>query len=437
MGGGLAGIAAAFGLAETGRRVLLLERRPFLGGRAFSFRDPDSEAVIDNGQHVLVGACGRLRALLERIGSSGSFARQPRLAVPLLDSGGRRAILRSAPLPPPLHLVPALLGYRHLDLRDRWAVGRAIRDLVGLGARERAALDRVPLGTWLATRGAAPGRAIEGFWEPLVRPALNVAARGANLPLTTVFLEKALWNDPAAGALWLPTVGLGDAIGTPAARALTDAGIEVRTGVRATGLAVTDGTVTGLRTTAGDVAARSVVAAIPPRALDRLLPDGTGPDDGYAAIGSSPIVNAYLWYDRPIMDAPFVGAIGSEAEWIFDRTRLLGADAAGGECIGISLSAAGRWVGRSKAEIADRLDAALDCLFPRKRTARRLRFAVVKEPRATFLAGPDLASRRPGPEGPLSGLVLAGDWTATGWPATMEGAVLSGETAARAVESIA
>jgi hypothetical protein len=176
------------------------------------------------------------------------------------------------------------------------------------------------------------------------------------------------------------------------------------------------------------VAADALVSALPPRELDAALP-GTDP---YDVLGSAPIVNAFLWYDRPVADLPFAGTFGSPLQWVFDRERMLGAERSGGPCLGVSLSAADEWIDRSKGEIAERLDEAVGRVFPRRRGAKLLASAVVKEPRATFRAGPGCGRSRPGPRGPADGLWLAGDWTDTGWPATMEGAERSGEIAAAA-----
>lgn len=430
VGGGLAGMAAALRLAAAGCEVELVERRPFLGGRAFSFRDPDTGAVIDNGQHVLAGACRRLRAFLAEIGSpGGAFERQPKLGIPILDGRGRCASLTTSRLPAPLHLLPALLGYTHLTARDRLRVARDVRALAR--ARDRAEMEDLPLGDWLAGRSVSRA-AIERFWEPLVTPALNMPVAEANLPLTAFFLDQAVWSGPQGGALWLPRVGLSEALGTPGSRALETAGVAVRLGERATALAVEDGRIAGIVLSGGGaLEADAVVAALPPREADRLLPASL-PERGYSAIGAVPIVNAYLWYDRPVLGQAFAGTFGSPLQWVFDRDRLLGRERSGGPCLGISLSAAAEWIDLPKEEIAARLDGAVERVLPARRSARLVASAVVKEPRATFRADAGCARRRPPTAGPVVGLWLAGDWTDTGWPATMEGAVVSGERAAAA-----
>lgn len=427
VGGGLAGMAAAFALLDRGEPVTLLERRPFLGGRAYSFRDSDSGAIIDNGQHVLAGACSRLRAFLSRIGSSGAFRRQRRLRLPILDGTGRRVDLAAAPLPPPFHLISALLGYRHLGFRDRQATLSAARRL----ARGAPGLDDdLPLGEWLAARGASTA-AVERFWEPVVRPALNAAVSGANLPLAAFLVRRALCAGSEAGAMWLPTTGLSAAIGEPALRALRSGGADVRLGARAAGLDLDGDRLEGVILADGTrLPTRQLIAALPSEALDRLMA-AAGLDTDYAAIGHSAIVNVYLWYDRPVLSVPFAGTFDSSLQWIFDRSRLLGPDA-GGWCVGVSMSAADELISWSRETLAARCDEALARISVLRHGARLLRSAAVKEPRATFRAGPGLAPRRPGPVTGIEGLFLAGDWTDTGWPATMEGAVRSGERAVSA-----
>lgn len=433
VGGGLAGMAAALKLAQSGYRVTLLEQRPFLGGRAYSFEDPDTGAEIDNGQHILVGACTRLRGFLDDIGAPESaFARQPRLAVTIMGPDGTRATLAAAPFPAPLHIAAAVLRYRHLDLRQRATVARNARALAHLDSNACADLESTPLGDWLSARGASPV-SIERFWDPLVRPALNVIVNEANIPLTAFFVREALWTGSHGAAVWLPSVGLSRAIGEPGYHALARAGVVVKLSARVDTVEVSDHNVVGVRLRGGKrLDTTSVVCAVPPDALERMLPFVVRSQGDYSGIGTSAIVNVYLWYDRPITDLVFAGTFGSDLQWIFNRSRLLGAHAAG-HCLGVSLSAADEWVEMPKGVVAERCDRAIEHMFPARHGAKLIRSAVVKEPRATFRAIPNVARYRPGPIGAIDGLYVAGDWTDTGWPATMEGAVRSGENAAEAI----
>ena len=260
-------------------------------------------------------------------------------------------------------------------------------------------------------------------------PALNVAVHEANLPLAAFFLDRALWSGAAEGALWLPGAGLQETIGDPGRRALESSGVEVRESARVERILVASDRASGVALAGGErISAEAIVAALPPRELDGVLDGGPRHD----RLGTAPIVNAYLWYDRPVTDLPFAGTFGSPLQWVFDRERLLGSARSGGPCLGVSLSAADAWIDLPKLEIAERLDDAVARVFPGRRGAVLRASAVVKEPRATFRAGPGCGRARPGPRGPAEGLWLAGDWTDTGWPATMEGAVRSGEVAAAA-----
>jgi squalene-associated FAD-dependent desaturase len=435
VGGGLAGIAAALSLARAGRHVVLCERRPFLGGRVFSFADPDTGAVVDNGQHVLVGACTRLRALLAGVGAPReAFVRQRRLAIPIVDGSGARVTLSSVPLPPPLHVLPSLLSYRHLTRPERRATARALAALVGARGPARAALDSTSLGDWLADHRVTD-RALDRFWDPLVRPALNTPAREANVPLAAFFFEHAVWSGGRGGALWLPARGLSDAVGHPATLALARAGVVLHLAARVAGIASDGARATGVELADGEpIEADDVVAAVPRSALRELVASHHLPEAARRDLAPSAIVNVYLWYDRPVADVPFAGTLDPDLQWVFDRARLLGLETAGGHCLGASLSAADRAAAEPKAVLAERADEAVARVFPARAGARLLRHAVVKEPRATFRAEAGLAGRRPAPgAAPLAGLWVAGDWTDTGWPATMEGAVRSGEAAAAAL----
>lgn len=431
VGGGLAGIAAALELADAGQRVTLLERRPFLGGRAYSFEDPDSGEEIDNGQHVLVGACSRLQAFLGRVGApSGAFARQARLGVTIVDGHGRAARLAASRLPSPLHLVTALARYRHLRFSEAMSIARAIRGLIRIGDTESAALEDEPFGNWLRRHGV-PKDTIRTFWDPLVRPALNIAAEEANTPLVASFVRLALWASDDAGAMWLPRMGLSRAIGEPSHAALTGSGVAVWLTKRVEKIVTQDRKVRGVRLADGEtLPARVVISAVPPAQAQRIVPPEATSPEGFESVGRSAIVNVYMWYDRPLLSHPVVGVLDRDLQWVFDRSRLLEPEASEEHCVGVTLSAADAWLETSKAEIVARSDAAMSRVFPARAGARLLRCAVVKDPAATFRAAPGVNRVRPSTSTSVKGLYLAGDWIDTGWPATMEGAVRSGESAA-------
>jgi len=427
IGGGPAGIAAACALAERREKAVLLERAPRLGGRAASFPYPRMNEEIDDGQHVLFGACSETIDLLQQVGEAGSLAFQPAMRVPIAWPGGG-SVLRSARLPSALHLVPSLLSYPALSPRERLAVLRA-----GLSLRRGSLPEDVTFSAWLSTQGQSAG-AIAALWEPITIATLNArcdqaAARAAGF----IFREGILRRGGAR--LGFFTRPLSSIFAAAAAHAEVRGG-HVRTlcGVRR--ILVRRNEVQGVETSDGErVVARAVIAAIPPRDLTELLPDrlrNVSPFAGLPRIPMSPIVNLHLWFDRPVLAEPFVVAIRSQLQAVFDVTRIHGSD--GPIHLVISQSAASAWIDQPTGRVRDELLDALRGLFPAAREARLLDALVIRKPRATVLLAPGIDRHRPATGTPLRGLFLAGDATRGGWPSTIEGAVRSGRAAARAVD---
>jgi uncharacterized protein with NAD-binding domain and iron-sulfur cluster len=472
VGGGLAGITAAIALREAGARVTLLEARPRLGGATCSFtRDG---LVIDNGQHVFLGCCSAYRELLARLDMTGAVSVQDRFDVTVLSPAGR-ARLRRTGLPGPLHMGQALAGYSFLTLGERLRVTRAALAMMRLDPR-RPALDGERLGDWLAARGQGE-RARRVLWDLFTVSALNVAGDDASMALAATVVKTALLGAKDAADIGVPTVPLGDLHGQAGAKLLDQLGADVRMGAKVAAVqAAGDG---GFLVRLTDRAARphstpfirnenpapdhrpqgggpvgdpeiqadgpvshadAVVLAVPPDAAARLVPaglawggraaGGTGPGpDRWRELGASPIVNVHMIYDRRVTRLPFAAAVDSPVQWVFDRTRSSGL--AAGQYLAVSLSAADDLVDVPAAKLRERFVPALEDLFPAARDARITDFFVTRERRATFRQVPGCAARRPGAATPLPGLVLAGAWTDTGWPDTMEGAVRSGLNAAR------
>jgi len=424
VGGGLAGLSAALALADAGVRVSLVEARPRLGGRTDSFRRRG--LTVDNGQHVFLRCFRAYRWFLERVGSTALAPLQPRLDIPVLAPGGRICSLRRARLPAPAHLVGALARYRHLAVRDRLAAARAAAAL----RRGNPAVDgEATFGVWLAANCRSPA-AVARLWEPLCRAALNLRADEASLRLAAFVFRRGLLLDARAGDLGVPAVPLARLHGEAAARALARAGAEVRLNLGASWIAA-DGE--GLTVGAGPLRleAEAVVLAVPHDRAAALLPPGAVADpERLRALGSSPIVNVHVVYDRRVTDLPFAAAVGSPVQWVFDRTGPAGL--AAGQYLAVSISAAEPEIDEPAGVLRARYLAALAELFPAARRARVLDAFVTRERRATFRQTPEAERLRPGTETGVRGLFLAGAWTATGWPDTMEGAVRSGLAAARA-----
>ena len=431
IGGGLAGITAALDCADTGASVTLVEVRPRLGGAAYSF-ERDGMA-IDNGQHVFMRCCVAYRGLLARLGSERSTFLQPRLRVPVLSPGRAPAVLGRGRLPAPLHMAPSLARYSHLTLAQRLRAARAALALARLDGRDEA-LDRVSFAEWLAQRGQ-DAEIVERFWDLIVRPTLNAPASEGSLALGAFVFHTALLSGADAGDIGFHAAPLSQTIGVPALGALERARVQVLLGWRVQALA-RDGAGLLVRGDTEALEADSAIVAVPhTRAaglLAPLLPD-TARDLG--ALGSSPIVNLHVVYDRVVCDEPFAAGVGTPVQYVVDRTAAGGVPA-GHQYLAISLSGAAREMQMSVQALREAYLPALRELLPRARSATVERFLVTREHAATFLAAPGSAALRPPARTAVPGLALAGAWTRTGWPATLEGAVLSGRRAARALEGL-
>jgi squalene-associated FAD-dependent desaturase len=425
VGGGLAGITAALDCAAGGAAVTLLESRGRLGGAAYSFRRDGLN--VDNGQHVFLRCCTSYREFLQRISADHLVTMQSRLSIPVLAPGGRIAWLARSGLPAPLHLAGAMLRYPFLGPLQRLSLARAMQALGRVDPDDPVA-DGRSFGDWLTEHGQGAA-AIETVWELIARPTLNLVTADASLAQAAYVFQQGLLRDAAAGDVGYAHVPLGEIHDVAAGRALAQAGVTVRlrTGVSAIE-ARPDGfnvEITGLPTLLTD----AVILAVPSDRAVRLLPAAAGVcASALARLGTSPIVNLHLLFDRRVLEHPFAAAVHSSLQWIFDRTEGAGQQA--GQYLAVSLSAANAELEMTAAELRERSLPALAELLPAVAEAKLQTFFVTREHAATFRAAPGSGALRPGPRTALPGLVLAGTWTDTGWPATLEGAVRSGHAAA-------
>jgi squalene-associated FAD-dependent desaturase len=454
VGGGLAGITAAIALAQAGAEVTLLEAKPRLGGATMSFtRDG---LAIDTGQHVFLRCCTAYRGLLDRLGMAAHAPLQPRFDITVV-SPEKRARMRRRRAPAPFHMLPALLGYPFLNLSERTRISRAALAFKRLKEADPKT-DEIRLGDWLAAHGQ-DDRTRRVLWDLFSISSLNVPGDDASLALAAVVVKTGLLGDAGAADIGVPALSLGELHGAAAARLLAKLGASVRlsTKVAAVEAQGADGFLVHLgrstqtaadgsaadghqdadvtpadETDGGEVlVADAVVLAVPHEQAARLIPAGALPAetvDGWAGLGAAPIVNLHVRYDRKVMDVPFAAAVDSPVQWVFDRTRISGMHARGddGQYLAVSLSAADPYVNMSVAELRDMFVPALAELFPEARAATVTEFFVTRERRATFRQVPGTARLRPKAATALPGLALAGSWTDTGWPDTMEGAVRSG-----------
>ncbi len=424
IGGGLAGITAALDCAAAGARVTLVEVRRRLGGAAYSFERDGMH--LDNGQHVFLRCCLGYRTLLERLGSERHVAVQERLSIPVLSPGKPTVVLRRGTLPPPLHLAGALARYPYLSPARRWSAALAARALSALDPANPE-LDRRTLGDWLSDLGQNE-QSLTALWDLIALPTLNVRAAEASLALGAFVFQKGLLASADAGDIGFHVGTLAETIGEPSERALIDAGVQFRLGWRAQALRRTEG---GFEVEGTDdgLSAEAVVVALPharaARLIEPLLPATAA---ALERIGSSPIVNLHVVFDRVVCEEPFAAGVGTPVQYLFDRSAAAGAPP-GCQYLAVSLSGAEREMDESVESLRERYVPALQALLPAARGARVESFLVTREHAATFRAAPGVGALRPGSRTDVPGLALAGAWTATGWPATLEGAVISGHAA--------
>ncbi|MFR9775698.1 hydroxysqualene dehydroxylase HpnE [Micromonospora sp. MS34] len=422
IGGGLAGIAAAVRLADLGLPATLLESRPELGGATYSLRRDGR--TVDTGQHVFLRCYTAYRGLLDRLGTSGDTDLQRRFAVPVLLPGRAPQLLTRRGLPAPAHLLPALAGYRLLSPAERLAAVRACAALRYVDP-DLPATDGRSFGDWLADHGQG-ARAIRRLWDLITVAALNLPCAQASLALAARVFRTGLLDAADAGDIGRPRVPLVD-LHAVAARRLLDrlgARVHIRSRVRwirpgPAGFRIgLDGT---------EIEAGGVVLAVPHQAAAALIPPAAAPAAAqWHKLGAAPIVNVHLRYAARVTALSMAAAVESPAQWIFDRSES-GAD---GQHLVVSLSAADAEIERPAAELVAVQRRALADLFPAARHTPVRDAFVTREPKATFRQVAGTRAYRPGSATRLPGLALAGAWTDTGWPDTMEGAVRSGQQAA-------
>jgi squalene-associated FAD-dependent desaturase len=433
VGGGLSGITAAIALAESGAEVTLLEARPRLGGATCSFsRDG---LTVDTGQHIFLGCCSAYRGLLDKLGMAGHAPMQDRFDVTVLAPGAggqpRKGRLRRNALPGPLHMLPALGRYPFLSLTERMSVSRPALAMRRVNPADPAT-DRQRFGDWLSAHGQTE-RSRRMLWDLFSVSSLNIAGDDASLALAAVVVKTGLLGKNNAADIGVPALPLGELHGDAGATLLGKLGARVSLGAKVTAIEPQDGGGYLVRLADEDLTADAVVLAVPHEKAAPLMPPGALPEQTVAAwegLGASPIVNVHVIYDRPVMDLPFVAAVDSPVQWVFDRTRISGMDRPGHQYLAISLSAADQYADTPVAELQEQFVPALAELFPAAREATVAEFFVTRERRATFRQAPGSGALRPQAATRRPGLVLAGAWTDTGWPDTMEGAVRSGLAAA-------
>jgi squalene-associated FAD-dependent desaturase len=434
VGGGLAGLSAACALADAGYQVRLLEKRRYLGGRASSYEHPGTGEVIDNCQHVLLGNCVNLINLYQRLGVSDAIRWFDRLT--FLEPGGRRSVLQPSFLPAPFHSMPAFLRASAFSFADKLAIGRGMSAFITGIPKD----SDENFAHWLARHGQTIG-AINRFWKPVLVSALNEDPEYMSVHYAGQVIRKSLLLSPGAGRMGVPTIPLSDLygraidyIGSRGGHVDLSAAPELFQWSEETQqwtVTVRDQSFTG----------HAMVLALAFEGLSKLLPSmPQNPEAEQLAnnlehFGHSPITGIHLWFDREITDLEHAILLDTTIQWLFHKSRLQPEKRRGapGSYVELVVSASKSLVEMQRQEIIDLALRELAEFFPLVAQAKLIKGAVVKEVRATYSIRPQLDLLRPAAVSPWAQVFLAGDWIATGWPATMEGAVRSGYLAAEAI----
>lgn len=438
IGAGFAGLSAAVALADAGCRVTVFERAPRGGGRASVFVDRVSGERIDNGQHVLFGCYRETYEFLHRIGSADRAPLQASLSLAMTRPDGTLHTLNCPAITPPWHLIAGVMRWGALSVGDRLSalrMGRVIRQARrhGPAAVARAVPDDLTVSQWLGRMRQSRGLR-DWLWNPLTFAALNQSPDSAAAAPFVRVVGQLFGPRPEDSSVGLAKVPLDELYVVPAIDFIERSGGVVHLRTEARVVIGETGRVAGVRTADGFVAADAVVSAVPWFALDDLWTDGrpralAAVAEGAASMGSSPIVTVNLWLDGPVLPRPFVGFVDGPMQWAFDRKVIVGGTA---HHVSIVSSGAVDLVHESNDAITARAVAQLSAALPAMGARQILRSLVVREHRATFSLAPG-GPARPAAATAVPGFVLAGDWTDTGLPATIEGAVVSGNRAAAAV----
>lgn len=436
IGGGLAGLAAGVALAETGWRVRLLEQRPFLGGRATSYALPGGEHV-DNCQHVTFGCCTNLEDFYRRVGSAANIRFFERLL--LLDPQGRRGEMHAGILPAPLHMIGSFLTFGPLKLRDKISIIRAFYSILRSAGNppELRESGGISMLDWLRRRKQTPS-AISRFWRVVLLSALSEELESIDARYGVDVFWKAVLSNRRGYRMGIPITPLGQ-LYDRCQTALRGRGGEILFRAAVRKLLTKDGELVGVRLDGQrEEHADAYILAVPHDVCWDLLPeDEKNRDPALQNIGklrNAPITGVHFWFDRPVMKEPFIGLLDSTAQWIFNKTQLYdGVNSSNGQYLQLVVSASYDLLEKPREEIIDLCLKELRQALPACRNANLVKATVIKEAAATFSPYPGVDRWRPKQYTSIPRLYLAGDWTDTGWPATMEGAVRSGYLAAEAL----
>lgn len=431
IGGGLAGLAAAAALCQRGFRVELFEARRSLGGRAGSFRDADTGELIDHCQHVSMGCCTNLADFCRRTEITEFFARHRTLH--FFGPDGRRCDLSAAPLlPAPLHLFPSLLEMRFLTLRERFGIARSLVRLANFSDDDSESAPT--MGEWLHGQNQSE-RAIRRFWSVVLVSALGESVERVSVTAARKVFVDGFMTSRDAYAVLVPTNSLGELYDRRVADRLREHGVMIHLQSPIAAVCGDGGQASGVRLADGSEREFDfVVVAVPWRRTAELVAAPFGAAIPELAtldqIQPSPITSLHLWFDRPITPLPHAVLVDRLSQWVFRRGRE---NPSKGYYYQVVISGSRELRPQARDDVVAAVLADLRATWPQSKDAALVQWKMITEHEAVFAALPGVEKLRPAQQTAVKNLVLAGDWTRTGWPATMEGAVRSGYLAAEAI----
>ena len=428
IGAGVAGLAATVALASGGARVMLLERRPFVGGRAYSYAHPALDEVVDS-QHVVLGCCTNILELLAQAGAAQTIRWYDELCfmeAAHADEEARRSWIRTGGLPAPIHQTVSFLRAGMLGTRDKTAIASGLLRFMRGAPQD----DRESFAEWLKRTGQTE-RAVRHFWEPVIVGALNDSFERCSVKYAGKVFHESFLRSAEGGRLGIPARPLSEFF-APVTELAQRLGVDVRMGTAADQLLLKESGGWKVRAGADEIITDAVVLAGDLRGTERLLLAS-----GLAHLSAAadrftvaPITTVHLWYDREVVDVDHAVLLDTRIQWMFAKSRIRSWPRNRGSYLELVISASWPEIGMPRAQILEPAIEELKRFFPGVRDARLIKSAVLKEARATFSVAPGMDAFRPMQKTKVPGLYLAGDWTATGWPSTMEGAVRSGRLAA-------
>jgi hydroxysqualene dehydroxylase len=435
IGGGLSGLSAAVDLSARGCSVLVLERSQHLGGRAYSFVDGKTGEEIDNGQHLMMGCYHQTRWLLETIGSDHLAILQPNLHIDFFHPERGFASLHCPTLPGPFHLLAGLLGLKTLSFGERLRLLRIGLEIHKHPENVEPALAKLTVRQWLVSLGQSE-ESMKCLWDVIAVGSLNGNPEEVSAVLFYRVLRAAFLGGRENSSLLIPKAGLSALFDRPAVRFIQSNKGNVVIGSPVDKLILDGSIVTGVRTSDGvHHSARSFVSAVPWYAISGLLPGTEAVVPAAQTMTPSGILSIHLWFDVTVMDKDFVALLGSWVQWVFNRSKIHGRTLSSGQWLSVTISGADRFMDKEAQEIVALAVENLKSVCPRVAASTIIHSVVIKEKRATFAQRPEGEALRPSHTTSYNNLFLAGDWTNTGYPATIEGAVMSGRTAAGAASA--